>query len=89
MTAGPDPADQVAEPLQASDARAAAASPKRPVLLLAVALLAASATSASEAPRYQTGSPGDKALAQNLSVDGFNSPPARHGRPVVSASEGV
>ncbi len=43
MTAGPDPADQLPEPVHASDARAAAASPKRPVLLLAVALLAASA----------------------------------------------
>ena len=43
MTAGPDPADQFPEPVQAGDARPTAASPKRPVVLLAVALLAASA----------------------------------------------
>ena len=43
MTAGPDSADQVPAPVHASEARAAAASTKRPVLVLAVALLAASA----------------------------------------------
>lgn len=43
MTAGPDPANQLPEPVHAGDVPAAAASPKRPALLLAVALLAASA----------------------------------------------
>jgi len=47
MMAGPDPIDQPPEPVHTGDVRLAAASKKRPALLLAVALLAASAVGLS------------------------------------------